>query len=201
MATKVLNITIQLRRGTTSEWTEYGAVVPAMGEPCLDTTTGHLRFGDGVTSYKDLPDIAELHGVQLEALKQTVGNDTAGLVKDVQDILTVVGAIPAGAQSNNIVDYMRELQAAEHPNKTVLDGITQTKVNAWNKGEANVIEHITVNGSEVPVTNKTAAIVVSAEDGSTPLPEVTTADNGKFLRVVNGAWAAEALQDVSEEGM
>ena len=25
------------------------------------------------------------------------------------------------------------------------------------------------------------------------LPGVTTADNGKFLRVVNGAWAAEAL--------
>lgn len=25
------------------------------------------------------------------------------------------------------------------------------------------------------------------------LPSVTTADNGKFLRVVNGAWAAESL--------
>lgn len=32
-------------------------------------------------------------------------------------------------------------------------------------------------------------------------PTVTTADNGKFLQVVNGAWAAVALTDVSEEGM
>lgn len=32
------------------------------------------------------------------------------------------------------------------------------------------------------------------------LPEVTTADNGKFARVVNGAWAAQALTNVSEVG-
>lgn len=34
------------------------------------------------------------------------------------------------------------------------------------------------------------------------LPEVTEADKGKFLRVsAEGKWAAEALQDVSKEGM
>lgn len=32
------------------------------------------------------------------------------------------------------------------------------------------------------------------------LPEVTDADNGKFARVVNGAWAAQALTNVSEVG-
>lgn len=32
------------------------------------------------------------------------------------------------------------------------------------------------------------------------LPAVTSADNGKFLRVVDGAWSAVALQDVSEVG-
>lgn len=32
-------------------------------------------------------------------------------------------------------------------------------------------------------------------------PAVTTYDNGKFLRVVNGAWAAVMLPDVSKEGM
>lgn len=29
------------------------------------------------------------------------------------------------------------------------------------------------------------------------LPEVTTADNGKFLRVVNGAWAASEISDAN----
>ncbi len=33
------------------------------------------------------------------------------------------------------------------------------------------------------------------------LPAVTTADNGKILQVVDGAWAAVALQDVSEVGL
>lgn len=32
------------------------------------------------------------------------------------------------------------------------------------------------------------------------LPGVTVADNGKFARVVNGAWAAQALTNVSEVG-
>lgn len=33
------------------------------------------------------------------------------------------------------------------------------------------------------------------------LPKCTEEDNGKFLRVVDGAWAAVALQDVSEVGL
>lgn len=33
-----------------------------------------------------------------------------------------------------------------------------------------------------------------------PLPHVTSADNGKFLRVVDGVWIAQSLTDVSEVG-
>jgi hypothetical protein len=32
------------------------------------------------------------------------------------------------------------------------------------------------------------------------IPEITTADNGKFLQVVDGKWAAVMLTDVSIEG-
>ena len=35
---------------------------------------------------------------------------------------------------------------------------------------------------------------------ATNVPSVSTADNGKFLRVVDGAWAAVLLTDVSEVG-
>lgn len=42
----------------------------------------------------------------------------------------------------------------------------------------------------------------SSMRGSNELPDVTEADKGKFLRVsAEGKWAAEDLQDVSEEGM
>lgn len=33
-----------------------------------------------------------------------------------------------------------------------------------------------------------------------PLPHVTTADNGKFLRVVDGVWMAQTIANVSEVG-
>ena len=37
-----------------------------------------------------------------------------------------------------------------------------------------------------------SGVTVTAVD-NTSLPPVTTADNGKFLRVVNGAWVAESV--------
>lgn len=33
-----------------------------------------------------------------------------------------------------------------------------------------------------------------------PLPHVTSADNGKFLRVVDGVWTAQSIVNVSEVG-
>ena len=33
-----------------------------------------------------------------------------------------------------------------------------------------------------------------------PLPHVTSADNGKFLRVVDGVWVAQSITNVSEVG-
>ena len=63
---------------------------------------------------------------------------------------------------------------------------------------------------DLPIPTATAAdagkIVTVGADGnyaltkSQLLPEVTAADNGKFARVVNGAWAAQALTNVSEVG-
>lgn len=42
--------------------------------------------------------------------------------------------------------------------------------------------------------------VIKAQLAPQLLPEVTAEDNGKFARVVNGAWAAQALTNVSEVG-
>ena len=54
----------------------------------------------------------------------------------------------------------------------------------------NVRQYSASNPPPYPVTSvngKTGAVTISA------LPTVTTADNGKFLRVVNGAWAADTV--------
>ena len=48
MATK-----IQFRRDTSENWTQANPI-PASAEPCFETDTGKLKFGDGTTSYNDL---------------------------------------------------------------------------------------------------------------------------------------------------
>ena len=58
----------------------------------------------------------------------------------------------------------------------------------------NVKQYSASNPPPYPVTSvngKTGAVTVHE------VPAVTTADNGKFLRVVNGAWAAVAIADAN----
>jgi hypothetical protein len=62
-----------------------------------------------------------------------------------------------------------------------------------------------------PITTEDIGKVLTADEdgtakwkectGGSTLPTITNEDNGKFLRVVNGAIALVALQDVSKEGM
>ena len=47
---------IQVRRGTTAEWAAADPVIPATGEPCMDTDTGVVKWGDGATTYALLPE-------------------------------------------------------------------------------------------------------------------------------------------------
>ena len=47
-------IQIQYRRGTAAEWTSANPTL-AQGEPALETDTGFLKIGDGVTAWNGLP--------------------------------------------------------------------------------------------------------------------------------------------------
>jgi pimeloyl-ACP methyl ester carboxylesterase len=63
-------------------------------------------------------------------------------------------------------------------------------------------------GAYPDITESVKGMVLTAGENGLPVwqeapsgtPEVTAADNGKFLRVVNGVWAAEKLTNVAEEG-
>lgn len=54
MSETVLKTVLQLRRGTTAEWTANADCIPAEGEPCLDLDTGMIKYGDGVSKYSEL---------------------------------------------------------------------------------------------------------------------------------------------------
>ena len=55
MAEKTLKTVIQVRRDTTANWLINKDVVPKAGEPCLDTDLHMVKYGDGVTTYENLP--------------------------------------------------------------------------------------------------------------------------------------------------
>lgn len=102
--------------------------------------------------------------------------------KDVdakQDKITVNGIVQGDGAGN--------LSAVETVNADLLE-LNPAAVGLGNVD--NVKQYSVSNPPPYPVTSvngKTGAVTVSA------LPTVTTADNGKFLRVVNGAWAADTV--------
>ena len=67
------------------------------------------------------------------------------------------------------------------------------------KGENNKIVSATP-GVDYVVPGDSTVTSVNGRTGAVTVhevPAVTTADNGKFLRVVNGAWAAVAIADAN----
>lgn len=102
--------------------------------------------------------------------------------KDVdvkQDKITINGIVQGDGAGN--------LSAVETVNADLVD-LNADVVGLGNVD--NVKQYSATNPPPYPVTSvngKTGAVTISA------LPTVTTTDNGKFLRVVNGAWAADTV--------
>ena len=106
--------------------------------------------------------------------------------KDVdakQDKITVNGIVQGDGAGN--------LSAVETVNADLLD-LNPAAVGLGNVD--NVRQYSVSNPPPYPVTSvngKTGAVTISS------LPTVTTADNGKFLRVVNGVWAAVEIANAN----
>lgn len=82
-----------------------------------------------------------------------------------------------------------------HSNKTVLDGISSSKVSAWDSAQANVIEGITVNGTNLTPASKVVDISVP-----TKVSQLTN-DSAYITKdsdiTGNAATATKATQDAS----
>lgn len=69
-------IRFQLRRGTTAEWVTANPVLGG-GEPGLETDTGKVKYGDGVSAWADRPYSSLTQGEMQSLLDTTAGSAAA----------------------------------------------------------------------------------------------------------------------------
>lgn len=112
------------------------------------------------------------------------GAEKYALASHTHEIANVTGLqaiLDAKAAANDVetlqstVDGL-EAKAHEHANKTVLDAISEDKVNAWDAAQANVIEAIKIGGTaltvgadkavSIPAATATALGLVKVDDDS-----------------------------------
>ena len=89
------------------------------------------------------------------------------------------------------LDQMSEVVAYIKSNKSLIDVITTSKINV-----SDIIDNLTTNVSNKPLSAAQGVALKALIDGI--LPAVTTADNGKFLRVSDGVWSAVTLTNAEE---
>ena len=184
---------------------EVGAL-PA--ETNIPSKTSDLQNDSGfLTEHQDLSGYALKSEVPKSA--SDVGADAAGTAESKVSAHSVSGdahsdirllvqglteRLNALADSDDTtLDQMSEVVAYIKSNKSLIDAITTSKVNV-----SDIIDNLTTNVSNKPLSASQGVALKALIDAI--LPKVTTADNGKFLRVSDGAWTSVALTDVSEVG-
>lgn len=175
--------------------------------------------------YATISDDGVTWSAAIRRLENVDGEDTTATVRQVLEVPDAPLIVTATNIENNTgtADYSSsEILAAVSAGREVylrgsINGITLVFAfggtlqghpffyNIFTMGLANGAMLATVEENQVYVNNAgfaTSDDLDVFENTIKPqlLPEVTVADNGKFARVVNGAWAAQALTNVSEVG-
>lgn len=85
--------------------------------------------------------------------------------------------------------------------KVAVSAVTATELGYLDGVTSNIQTQLNGKLSKAPVTSvnsKTGAVSLTASDvGAMPSITVSASDNGKFLRVVNGAWAAATVENAN----
>lgn len=171
--------------------------------------------------YKDAQDIATKENVDAVAARVSTNEDNIamaesdieGLQTSVATLQTNVGTIQialgskqdiiAGAASTITDDNLTANRAliSNGSGKVAVSAITNTELGYLDGVTSNIQTQLNDKLSTAPVTsvnNKTGAVSLTASDVSAmPAIVVTTTDNGKFLRVVNGVWAAATVENAN----
>ena len=118
----------------------------------LDTANGKITALEGKVGETSVAD-------QIDAALKVDGSDKYALASHNHEIANVTGlqTILDGKATTSDVETLQSTvsgltaKAHEHANKTVLDGISEEKVTAWDAAQANVIESIKAAGTALEI--------------------------------------------------
>ena len=125
--------------------------------------------------------------------KISTHNTSTSAHNDIRDLINgLTTRLNTLANSDDTtLDQMSEIVAYIKSNKSLIDGITTSKVNV-----SDIINNLTTNVTNKPLSAAQGVALKALIDAIT-VP-VTASDNGKFLRVVNGQWAASSVPNAEE---
>ena len=149
----------------------YTAIVTAVGDNNTCSVSVNGKTHSNIAYYGDVPTVNKSYRVFCPN-------------GSMNQAFIITGGESSGGGSPGATDY-NQLTNRPSINGTTLSG---------NKTSSQLGLYGTNNPPPYPVTSvngKTGAITVHE------VPSVTTTDNGKFLRVVNGEWAAVAIADAN----
>ena len=128
---------------------------------------------EDLNTLKEMSDWIAGHENDASAMNSAISDNTASITSlqsskaDKSEIPTTV------AELTDSADYAKKTDLHSHTNKTVLDGITSTKVSNWDSAkthadsahapstaQANVIETVKVNGTALEVSGKAVNVTV-----------------------------------------
>ena len=165
----------------------HALVSDANGKVAVSTVTlTELGYLDGVTSNVQ----TQLNKKLEKATVTSINNKTGAVQLNASD----VGALP-----NTTVIPTKTSQLDN--DSGFITSAPVTSVNA--KTGAVTLSAADVSAIPSTLTGTAGQVLTKTADGqewkdaAKELPSVTTADNGKFLRVVNGAWAASEIANAN----
>ena len=135
-----------------------------------------------------------------QAPVQSVNNKTGAVQLNASDVGALPGTTIIPSKTSQLDNDSGFITIGDVPDAPVTSVNGKTGAVALTKNDIglgnvdNVKQYSASNPPPYPVTSvnsKTGAVTIRE------LPSVTTSDNGKFLRVVNGAWSAVTIPDAN----
>jgi hypothetical protein len=181
--------TVQLRKGTASEWASVNPVL-ASGEPGYDLTNRLLKIGDGLSNWVDLPSIG---GGQSNNISYNISG-YRGLISATSTLSSF--SINQGYSSGQLDLFQDGVKLVPQIDFSATDGYTVQLSNSVPSG--TIIEYLAFDLSSSNTSNNTGSSVSFVSVPSSPTStgvagQMSYDDEYLYIAVATDNWKRTAL--------